>query len=307
MRRFALVAVLLLGCSDDAPTGDPAGLTAGGSGQAGSSGSTTVAGGASGATASPGGSGGQASETAGQAGQEAGGSDAGQGGQAGGQACNPGTVAECPCPGVEPGTKACLSDGSAYAACECPKAPVVDCESTGQCSDGRALYSCKSDTPPSAETCLRHYPGTNFCCGDPSPATCKADKRAGATRIEATFVTGTYHSLPANAEGWLKSTPQDSGKIEGKVGAYPLALDSVEICVGGRCDDGIGGTTSCEDGALTKVGDVSLCCVKGDYASSGSTPKATVGCKSGKATTYLRVKDLLGSCRDLSPAQINGI
>jgi len=308
-----LSIALLLACSDDAAPGEPSGLTTGTAGQAGAP--TASAGGSSSRAAGEtsagqaGAAAGQGGTDAGQAGQDAGGSDASQGGAAGGNACEPGTVVECPCPGVEPGAKTCLSDGSAFAACECPVVPVADCEPVGQCTDGRALYSCKNDVPPDADACLRRYPGTNFCCGEPTPALCKADKKAGVTRADAVLTTELYYSLPANAEAWLKSKPQPqaASKIEGKVGAFPMTLDSVEVCVGGRCDDGVGGTISCQAGTLTKVGDVSLCCAKGDYVSSGATPKATIGCKAGPATPYLRVKDLSGTCRDLTPVEINGI
>lgn len=71
MRHLALAAVLLLGCSDDAAPGEPAGLTTGNDGQAGASqaGSGGSAGGAgesssAGQAGAPGGQGGSVSDTA---------------------------------------------------------------------------------------------------------------------------------------------------------------------------------------------------------------------------------------------------
>lgn len=281
MRPFALVAVLLLGCSDDAAPGRPSGLTAGdagrsGSTQAGAGGSPVAVGGSAGAVSAAG----QAGATAGhggvdggQAGQDAGGSDAGQAG----------------------------GGGSAGAP---SKTPVeLGCSFAQACLDGRDGYNCPKGAEP--DGCVRYLGGSlPWCCGAPKPAECNPAYAAGSSKATARngdSGIGTV-SLPAGATAWLTILAEvgagETKPMAVKSTALPLGSPT-QVCVGYQCADGSDGVKSCAIGQKVVDG-ITLCCLDSDYGTTGDAAKATPSCpNSGERIAYARFTSKAEACVDV--------
>lgn len=305
MRPILLLAVSLLGCSDDAAPGRPSGLTAGdagrsGSSQAGAGGSPVAAGGSAGETSSGGQTiaaagqggasavapvGGSAGETSaagqagdpagqggadvGQAGQEAGGSDAGQGGEAGAPQKTP---------------------------------AELGCSFSDECIDGRDGYKCPSEAEP--DSCVRFLrDGANtWCCGTPKPTMCEQVLAGGATKEKARKLDALGNvSIPAKSTGWLseaqKIVPLSTMSYYVESTATPLGA-AIQVCAGYVCADGTDGVKACAYGQKVADG-ITLCCVDGDLSTTGKAPIMAPYCQSELGTAYVRLSSKADTCIDV--------
>ena len=72
--------------------------------------------------------------------------------------CEPGTNVFCRCPGGDPGTRECKSDGSSFD--ECVVAPSVPCGDRYQCDPGDKVFCVCPDGTSGEKECLRD--GTSY-------------------------------------------------------------------------------------------------------------------------------------------------